>query len=225
VINPNQNYQPFALALKTHAHVQIPNFFEQAAANELHQCLVNDVPFEVLLRDASGQRAMPLAQAFEAIESSTQHAATHFAFCYEGYQMVPAYMQGRDPGLLLHRLLDFFNSANYLQFMRNLTSTPSLRRIDAQATRYRAGHFLKRHNDISGVEQRRFAYVLNLSQDWQAHYGGLLQLMDDADNVTHTYMPHFNSLTIFQVPTWHCVSNVASFAQGARLAITGWLQD
>jgi len=205
--------------------MQIPNFFEPAAAEELRQCLLNEVPFEMLLRDAKGQRALPLSQAAQAHQSALAHAKEHFAFCYEGYQMVPAYIEGRNPGLLLHSLLDFFNSADYLQFMRKLTGTASLRRIDAQATRYSPGHFLKRHNDLSDQEQRRYAYVLNLSQHWSADFGGLLQLMDSADNVTHTYMPHFNSLTIFRVPMWHCVSTVAPFAIGARLAITGWLQD
>jgi Rps23 Pro-64 3,4-dihydroxylase Tpa1-like proline 4-hydroxylase len=41
--------------------------------------------------------------------------------------------------------------------------------------------------------------------------------------VTDTFMPRWNSLSLFRVPALHAVSLVAPWAGAERLAITGWL--
>jgi len=43
--------------------------------------------------------------------------------------------------------------------------------------------------------------------------------------VEEVWMPRFNSLALFRVPTPHIVSYVAPFATQPRYAITGWLCD
>lgn len=225
MINGSLDFLPFAQQLAVANFTQIPTFLQADAAERLASCLEREVPYQILIRDEHGQRALDLDQSDSALASARAHAEQNFAFAYEGYQIVEHYLAGRNPDHLLHRVLDFFNTPDYLSFARKLTQTPSLRRIDAQATRYRAGHFLKAHDDHSAVEQRRFAYVLNLTRNWSADRGGLLQLLDSEGRVTHTLMPLFNSLSVFRVPQMHCVSAVAPYAKGERLAITGWLQD
>ena len=146
-----------------------------------------------------------------------------FRFAYDSYMMVTAYKEQRDPGLLLHRVLELFNSPDYLAFMRQLTGDARIRRINAQATRYRAGHFLRFHTDEEHDEGRLYAYVLNLTRDWQADWGGLLQFIGDDGGVQGTFPPRWNTLSLFAVPAGHAVSLVAPWAGGERLAITGWL--
>ena len=80
-----------------------------------------------------------------------------FRFVYDSYMMVRAYQEGRDPGLLLHRVLELFNSPDYLGFARVLTGDAHIRRVNAQATRYRRGHFLRYHTDIDSNEGRLYA--------------------------------------------------------------------
>jgi SM-20-related protein len=111
-----------------------------------------------------------------------------------------------------------------LNTFRTITGRPEIRRADAQATRYLAGHFLRRHNDLHEEDGRVCAYVINLTRAWQADWGGLLQILDERGDVVRTLMPRFNTLSLFRVPTEHCVSPVAEFATGARYAITGWFR-
>jgi Rps23 Pro-64 3,4-dihydroxylase Tpa1-like proline 4-hydroxylase len=67
-----------------------------------------------------------------------------------------------------------------------------------------------------------FAYVINLSRDWQADWGGLLQFIDESGAVSETFMPRWNTLSLFRVPQGHAVSLVAPWARAPRLALTGW---
>lgn len=136
--------------------------------------------------------------------------------------MVTAYKEGRDPGLLLHRVLELFNSPDYLGFVQALTGDARIRRVNAQATRYRPGHFLRWHTDEDHDEGRLYAYVLNLSRQWQADWGGLLQFIDADGQVMGTFLPRWNTLSLFAVPAGHAVSLVAPWAREDRLAITGW---
>jgi Rps23 Pro-64 3,4-dihydroxylase Tpa1-like proline 4-hydroxylase len=66
--------------------------------------------------------------------------------------------------------------------------------------------------------------VINLSRNWQADWGGLLQFLDSDGEVVRTLMPRFNTISLFRVPADHLVSPVAPFATGARYAITGWFR-
>ncbi|MEM9530525.1 MAG: 2OG-Fe(II) oxygenase family protein [Pseudomonadota bacterium] len=109
-----------------------------------------------------------------------------------------------------------------LEFWRSLSGIPGLTHADAQACLYRPGHFLKTHDDTYSGRRRRFAYVLNLGREWQPDWGGLLHLLED-QQVRATLVPHYNSLSVFQVPQDHCVSQVASYARSGRYSITGWL--
>lgn len=218
--------------LAEHARVQIPDFLQPAAAERLHDCLEREVPWTLALRDADGPRTIAhadyAAMADEARAALLRRVADSargggYRFAYDSYMMVTAYKEGRDPDLLLHRVLEFFNTPDYIGFARALTGDAGIRRVNAQATRYRPGHFLRYHTDDDSTEGRRYAYVLNLSRDWRPDWGGLLQFVDDDGSVTGTFLPRWNSLSLFKVPAGHLVSMVAPWADHDRLAITGWL--
>ncbi|MEO6066115.1 MAG: 2OG-Fe(II) oxygenase family protein, partial [Lysobacterales bacterium] len=199
----------------------------------LERCLLEDVPWNLGIREndeARTVRAEELARldatAHEALLERVQQAARgKYAFAYENYMMIQAYKQGYDPGLLLHRVLEFLNSPPHLAFLHALTGDSRIRRVSAQATRYRPGHFLKQHNDSHASDGYLYAHVLNLTRDWIPDWGGLLQFVDAQGAVEQTFMPHFNSLSVFRVPADHLVSLVAPWAERSRLSITGWYQS
>jgi SM-20-related protein len=232
MINPDIDFAPYRATLAQAGRVQIPDLFEAEAAERLHRCLRDDVPWTLALCDEAGMRTVP-QEDYQALDGDARHrlfAATAasgrggaYRFCYDSYMMPRAYVEGRDPGLLLHRLLEFLNAPPYLEFMRALTGEPRIRRLDAQATRYQSGQFLRTHNDAHSGEGRLYAYVLNLTAAWQADWGGLLQFLDDEGRVDATFMPTFNSLSLFRVPRRHAVSLVAPWAEQPRLAVTGWM--
>jgi Rps23 Pro-64 3,4-dihydroxylase Tpa1-like proline 4-hydroxylase len=232
MIDPALDIRRWRAELARHSRVQIGPFLEPEAAEALRRCLVEEVPWSLAVRDADGARAIRAEQLVAIgpdatralVEGAARHARDGYAFAYESYMMVTAYKEGRDPHLVLHRVLEFFNSPDYLAFARALTGEPAIRRIDAQATRYRPGHFLNRHDDSDAAgEGRLYAYVLNLTKDWRADDGGLLHFIGADGGVTATLLPRFNTLSLFRVPQAHFVSMVAPWARSDRLAITGWM--
>ena len=95
---------------------------------------------------------------------------------------------------------------------------------DAQATRYRPGHVLTGHDDAAEGKNRLYAYVLNLTRDWRADWGGVLAFEGAHGHIEEGFAPAYNALNIFAVPMPHAVTQVASFAPRDRLSITGWLR-
>ena len=120
---------------------------------------------------------------------------------------------------------DFLNSPAFITFARSVTGDDRIDFADAQATRYRAGHVLTAHSDEAAGKNRLYAYVLNLTREWYADWGGALMFFDENGQIVDGYVPAFNSLNIFQVPRAHAVGQVASFAPKDRLSITGWLRS
>ena len=213
--------------------VQLREYLQEDAATTIERCLLEDVPWNLGIRENEENvtlRAEELAAldppAHKALLERVQHAARgQYAFAYENYMMIQAYKRGYDPGLLLHPLLEFLNSEEHIAFLHALTGDTRIRRVNAQATRYRPGHFLKLHNDSHASDGYLYAYVLNLSRDWNADWGGLLQFISATGAVEQTFVPVWNSLSLFRVPTFHAVSLVAPWAERPRLAITGWYQE
>ena len=247
MLNPELDFTEAMLTLQRTDRVVINNALATDAAESLYAALRASVQFNLMVRDVQGQRALKNAAAdayAQGLSSAQQHAAENFAFAYDGYNLIDAYLSADlaySSTTILRQLVQTLNGTDFLNFARRLTGDKQIRRIDAQATHYRAGHFLLRHNDFSTKEDRRFAYVINLSRHWRADWGGLLQFFDTPSHTTsaeiamlepkiiETICPSFTALTIFKVPQWHCVSPVATFAKlsdtgGMRLAITGWMQ-
>ncbi len=232
MINATIDIPEVRARLQRDGRVQIADYLQPAAAERLQHCLAHEVPWALALRDGDGART--IAHAEYAAMPDDERAALlrrvadsarggEYRFAYDSYMMVSAYKEGRDPDLLLHRVLEFFNTPDYIGFVRNITGDTAIRRANAQATRYRPGHFLRYHTDIDSSEGRRYAYVLNLTRGWQPDWGGLLQFIDDDGRIVDTFLPRWNSLSLFRVPAGHLVSMVAPWADEERLAITGWL--
>lgn len=232
MISDRVDIQHWRAVLQATGRAQIPDYLQPDAARRLRECLLHETPWTLAIRDEAGPRTLA-AEQYAALDPAELDALLRriaesarggaYRFAYDSYMMVNAYKEGRDPGLLLHRVLEFLNSPDYMAFARTLTGDAGIRRASAQATRYRPGHFLRYHNDSDLGEDRRFAYVINLSREWQADWGGLLQFIGEAGQVVETFLPIWNSLSLFKVPTGHAVSLVSPWADGERLAITGWL--
>lgn len=230
MISNELDVAPYRSQLLDQGRVQIPGFLQEASAERLRQCLRDEVPWQPALR--SDRPVPPLMEAAksseimqrELLQTLYQRARDDFEFIFDRYRMIEARRDGLDPGLVLHVVVDFLNSSPFIEFARELTGDNAIRMVSAIAARYRPGHFLKLHNDKAGDEDRAFAYVINLSRDWQSDWGGLLQFLDDKQNVTETFTPHWNSLSLFRVPQLHQVSLVAPWAKKDRYSITGWFR-
>jgi Rps23 Pro-64 3,4-dihydroxylase Tpa1-like proline 4-hydroxylase len=89
----------------------------------------------------------------------------------------------------------------------------------------RHGDFLHAHTDA--VEDRRVAFVLYLSQDWQPRFGGCLHVVEPGGAVLRIEA-EYNSLVIFDVTarTEHLVGPIEAVAgETARLSLGGWISQ
>lgn len=223
MINNDLDIEHLRRELRARRRVQIPNFLQASAAARLQQCLAEEVPWSTAVHGLKDRPATPGTEEDKALmRDAWDKAKEGYHFIYDRYLMVEAMKAGRDPDLVLHKVLTFLNDRQFLDFVRYFSGDQELNMVGAQATRYRSGQFLREHDDHHREEGRRYAYVINLSLAWKADWGGLLHFTDDEGNVIDTFIPRFNSLSLFKVPALHFVEQVTPWAQEQRLAITGW---
>lgn len=129
-----------------------------------------------------------------------------------------------EPADLVGHVPAFLNGPEFLGFVRAVTGDDRIAFADAQGTRYRPGQVLTVHDDAVAEKGRLYAYVLNLTREWYADWGGALIFPGADGHIDQGFVPTFNGLNIFAVPMAHAVTQVASFAPRDRYAITGWLR-
>jgi Rps23 Pro-64 3,4-dihydroxylase Tpa1-like proline 4-hydroxylase len=229
VINNALDINLYRQRLVQNTRVQIPGFLQEEAAEAIHRCLAEEIPWALAER-SGGESHTIAAEAYAAMSEQDRQALlvkayarakSEFQFSYDSYMMVRAVKEGWTRNLL-HDVLEFLNAPEFLQFARRLTGEPTIDRVSAQATRYRPGQFLTRHQDEDVSEGRVCAYVINLSRNWDSDWGGLLQFHDADRRLIDSFVPYWNHLSLFRVPQSHTVSLVSPWAGSDRLAVTGW---
>ncbi|MFK8020988.1 MAG: 2OG-Fe(II) oxygenase family protein [Pseudomonadales bacterium] len=219
--------------LSTSNRILIPDFLNQEIAEQLFNCLEQQVPWEMVYRENQENKVLSpqlLNGATEAeLEALAGKIAEHaqqkgYQFCFDRYPMLDEYLKGSQQSPLLNSFLDYANSPQFLSFCHAITGDTEIRKVELQATRYRSGSFLRKHDDHAEVkDDRRYACVLGLTREWPSDWGGILQFVEQ-DTITESFHPLFNSMAIFKVPQEHQVSFVASYATGFRYALTGWMR-
>lgn len=212
--------------------VHIPDVLLDVDANRIFRCLLSDTPWNFVFTDRGRHIDMDAAQLQTMDKQHIQslqraiyaQAETGFQYCYNNYPIFDAVKAGLNDGHLLHGFYHWLNGETFLEFAREVTGFDDISFCDAQATRYKPGHFLTTHDDDPEGKFRRAAYIFNFTQDWPVDWGGVLQLVDEDENVRLGITPKFNALNILAVPQKHSVSLVAPFAGGMRLSIAGWLR-
>lgn len=233
-LNPRLDPEPFARAYARERIVRIPDLFEPDMAEAVFEILTRATPWRLVYADANG-RAVHLSQeeirrlgregAARLQAELMDRARRNIGYAYNCYPMIEAYLGGWDQGHPIHLLTEFLNSPEFLEFGRRVIGAPLITKADAQATFYAPGHYLTRHVDDGERRERRAAYTLGFTKNWQPDWGGLLLLLDRNLDIARGFLPRFNMLTLFDGMLVHTVSCVSPFAGGGRYSITGWLRD
>jgi Rps23 Pro-64 3,4-dihydroxylase Tpa1-like proline 4-hydroxylase len=213
--------------------VHVPDVFPAEVATRVHAALAHETPWQLSLANRGTNAGLDLAtwdglsaeQQAELARLVHDGAAHGFSYLFRNFPLDDQRAAGRHLDHYLMRVLEFLNSPAFLTFAREITGAPGIRRLDAQATLYLPGHFLTRHDDHDPPKRRVAAYVLNLTPEWRADWGGILQFLDADGHVSEGYVPAFNALNVFRVPQPHAVSYVAPFARAGRYSITGWMRE
>ena len=231
-LSPSLDAADYRRSFGERGYAHVRGVLTESAAAEIHAALVEDTSYNYAFNDGSKHIDLSTAQ----VKSMTQEqvarlqqaiyaqAQKGFQYCYNNYPIHDVYKAGKNKGHLLHRFYEWINGEEFLAFCRELTGFDDISFADAQATRYRPGHFLTCHDDSLEGKNRRAAYIFNFTPQWLPDWGGYLQLLDDDDHVRHGFRPVFNALNVIAVPQKHNVSLVTPFAGGDRLSVSGWLR-
>lgn len=215
-----------------HGRVHLPDFLPQRVGRQMSEdcaklnwkLLLNEgkqsfhVPFDHLAKMSPDQRNAMLANVYG-------NARDRFQFLYECSHIADDYESGTARTGPIANWYALINSERGIAALRTLAGDDRIEYADAIATRYRPGHFLTQHNDEVESEGRLYAYVLNLSLQWRADWGGLLMFISDDGHIAEAFTPRLGALNIFRVPQAHSVSVVSPFAGAPRYSISGWFRS
>jgi SM-20-related protein len=230
--NPALDVPRLARDYARKGRLQIREIFTAETADAMLAMLTQETPWGIAFNDGDRVVQLDAAQLARLSPQDRQRIATGVAegaragyqFLYSYYPLLQAYFDPASPPSPLFRVFEWLNSDAFLGFARQLTGLTDIVWADAQATRFAAGHFLKYHTDETPSQQRRAAYVINLTKDWGRDWGGFLQFFDEKFDVEEGLRPIFNAINVFTVPAHHSVGVVAPYVDRGRLAITGWLR-
>jgi len=214
-------------------HVQIAPFLDGEGAEQLLRHLEERGDWRLVLNagekvyeiDRAGQQSLTQAQRDEMEKRVLAAATSGFQYRFETIRVADDEAGRAASASLLDQLASFLSSAPVLALLRQVSGCGRIDFADAQATCYRAGHFLTRHDDDVEGKGRRAAYVFGLTGSWRPEWGGLLLFHAPDSNIEHGYLPRMNALTLFAVPRAHSVSLIAPFAGRPRYSVTGWLRS
>ncbi len=232
-LNPHHDIEALARKYAKDGIVRIENLFAQETAEAIYQVLANQTPWHLVHSDALGKHSYyrpeewaekPQPEKNRILTETMERAVDGFAYLYLCYPMIRAYLEKRDQTWPLHRMTEFLNTPEMLDFTRAITGESTVNKHDAQATLYSRGHFLNVHDDTGDSADRRAAYVMGFTKNWRLDWGGNLLFLDGQD-IGKGFVPSFNTLTLFKVPREHIVTQVSNFAGAGRFSITGWLRD
>ena len=233
-LNPAIDVDAHARLYAQQKIVQVADVFEQESAQAL-EAAMHALPWRIVFQNETRENiittpaefaAMPLAQRQAIAQAMGQRAARgEFGFTYLVYPLIPARLAKWDPGHPIHRLTDFLNGPEFLSLARRIIQHPTLTQVDGQASCYRPGDYLAYHRDEGVKSERRAAYTLGFSRQWQPDWGGLLLFYDDKNDVRTGLTPRFNVLTVFDGLMPHSVTPLSAFAPRPRYSVAGWFRD
>lgn len=230
-LNPALETATIAALYARDRRVHIPAILTAESAQRVHRCLEQETQFSVVTRNGDGyvrlrpDNGLTPQQENDLVRGAYARARDDFHYLYDNHPMSHEGEPYPEPSHYLAAITRFLNSGPVLDFARRVTGSSAIHFAEAQATRYRAGHFLNVHDDSYDRKNRVAAYILNMTPRWEPDWGGALLFPDWRGQIAEGYVPTFNALNILAVPQPHLVSFVTPFAGARRLSVTGWFRS
>lgn len=235
-INPCHNAGQMQEIFGIKRRLHIAEFLDPTSAEALYHHLDEEVGWSTFLT-SNGRRyeAPPAirrqhtsAQERELIDlahASARRGGLAYVYDASGPLRRDPTMRGRDDSLLA-RFADFLNSSMFLTFVRRACGVEELACAAVQAVCLRPGHFVSFQEVPHGDGHQGKCcgvYAYNVTPEWKAEWGGLLELRGSEGHLVEAFAPCFNCLDVFACPQGHWVSAVAPFAGGPQYAVSGGL--
>jgi Rps23 Pro-64 3,4-dihydroxylase Tpa1-like proline 4-hydroxylase len=223
-LNPALDRAALTEEFRRKGRVHIASVLTPKSAERLQHCLAKETQWSVTFNQGSDFMDVAYASLAERSKlaiGAMRRATSDFQYVFDNHRLSRNGEPYPESTHHLARIVEFLNSPPVLGFVRGVTGLGAIAWADAQATLYRPGDFLTLHDDRIGGHKRLAAYVLSMTPDWRAEWGGVLQFLDERGHIDEGYVPAFNALNLFRVPVLHSVSQVAIFG-GMRYSVTGW---
>ena len=228
---PDLDVAALQAAFHRTGRVEIGKFITPAAALALRAHLQARDDWRLVLNAGTAVYEVPRSGVARFTEAQRREldarvaAAARDGFQYR-YETIRVPDASEDRGAtMLDAFVDFMGSAPVIALVRAILGHDRVAFADGQATAYSPGDFLTRHDDDVAGKHRHAAYVLGLTPDWRAEWGGLLLFHRSDGNIDEGFAPTLGALRLFAVPAMHSVSYVTPSAAEPRLSVTGWFRE
>jgi Rps23 Pro-64 3,4-dihydroxylase Tpa1-like proline 4-hydroxylase len=223
-------------AFREFRRLRILEFLDPSSAETLYQFINNEAEWNLIFVSNGRMYELPAEYRKNCSDQDEQrlvslaHANAKeggLGFIYDATRRIePDQPPSTQNPSVLTRFANFVNSPPFLDFVRHLSGIAEINSADVQARRFRVGNFMTFCGGARGQDNassRRAFYRYNLTPEWKAEWGGLLEFRGAADCSVDAYVPCFNCLDIFYFPQGHWVSAVSPFAGGDSFSIEGSL--
>ena len=234
VLNPDLDLKPIIEEYRDTGLAYATDYLYPPLAEEIHQCLVNDVPWCFYSsnfekdKDITPEQldAMSPAEKEKLIperpHSYTANLGSPFKTAQCRLAIKRQLDQGRYVPPVLVTVLKAMNDAPYVEVLKKLTGSDEVAGVSAAASWYKPGHYVTAHRDDGPA--RVATQLVTLTKDWQPGWGGKFTLCDNWGRIKKSIEPSFNSLILARPEIWHYVSVVSDEATSKRLTLYGWVQ-
>ncbi len=232
-LNPALRPDAYRPVFQAHRRLHIPDILHPRAAAALYAKLADATDWTRSVHLEAGRDVDLWVHELETLPPEEREAFEHslvdsnddnVSYLFDTIRISSELkVGGRPVSAQMRAVHSFVNDTEFLDFVTRLTGDDRVGFADVMATRYLPGHFATAHQDELPGSGRLYAYVLNLTPQWRADWGGILMFPDEDGHIAEGYVPRFNALNIFAVPQVHSVSAVARLARAPRLSVTGWI--
>jgi hypothetical protein len=219
------------------AHVRCSHFVNGEAARALYRELRDNECWGLKVCD--GQRVMGVRP--ESYRTCTaKERSAHLALAYTAAQSGFAYIReelwplsyGWSDAARLHgsatgigpaltSFAKFAGGPEFAHFLAEVLGVESTVLLRLAAERYRPGQFF---GFTKGAPpDAKFGVCWDLTPSWIAEWGGLLEFCDFGGAHVQTYVPRFNSITLYGLWKSRGISCVAPFSRRVRYCLVGYL--
>lgn len=235
MLNKNLNIQELSTKFKQDRIIRIDNFLEDSYADDLHRFYTTEMPRDWWYLstkpnrfgqggDLDVARIVDDPQTNSEIAYKLAVADEYFnagKFSYSFKRTIQDHIAECECKEC--QLRSFTNSPTCVNFIKEVTGIGIIGAGTLFSSLYEYGDFLSIHTD---GPNGKVGFVYNLCKDWKADWGGLLNtLSKDSKKVMNTYIPGYNTLTMFDIESDeglpHFVSHVVH-KKAQRFSFTGW---
>jgi SM-20-related protein len=231
-IDLDRNTDKISADFRINRRLHIPEFLNHRAAEALYYHLKEQVEWSTLLASNGRKYEAPakIQRKYSAKEQQQLTDLAHAgarggeqAYLYEATHFLPRDLT-KDRSML-GRLAKVLRSSEFMEFMRRVSGVKEIAFVDVQAMRISSGHFMtfrSMPDSSAGPGAKCYAfYSYNLTPEWKAEWGGLMEFRGNKGHLVEAHLPCFNCLDIFACPQGHWMSAVSPFAGGPNYSVSG----